>query len=41
MELPLTELLLLVASVFGMVSIIVYTRGRFVSKDQIVYPSHR
>ena len=29
MELPLTELLLLVASVFGMVSIIVYTRGRF------------
>ena len=29
MELPFTELLLLVASVFGMVSIIVYTRGRF------------
>ena len=29
MELPLTELLLLVGSVFGMVSIIVYTRGRF------------
>ena len=29
MDLPLTELLLLVASVFGMVSIIVYTRGRF------------
>ena len=29
MELPITELLLLVASVFGMVAIIVYTRGRF------------